>query len=64
MEIHSMTEYRSGGYWTWRMWRQGKLISGQGDYILGTRYNYFYNVGIREPRMTTDHQILMVKLRG
>ena len=64
MEIYSKTEYRLGGNWTWRMWREGKLISGKGDYILGTRYNYFYNVGIREPRIPIDHWVVLGELRG
>ena len=46
------------------MWREGRPISGWGDYILGTRRLYLYNVGIREPIMPTDHRMVLDELIG
>ena len=46
------------------MWRNWRPISGRGDYILGTDFRYFYNVGITEPRMSTDHWMILAKLKG
>ena len=37
---------------------------GQGDYILGTRQIYLYKVGIREPRIPTDHRMVLGELIG
>ena len=47
--------YRAEGNYTWRMWREGKPILGRGYYILGMAQRHFYTVGIREPRIPTDH---------
>ena len=47
-----------------RISREGRPILVQGDYILGTRQLDFYNVGIREPRMLTDHRMVLSKLIG
>ena len=47
------------GGWSCRMWRYRIPISGQGDYIIGTQRRDFYNVDIREPRMSTDHRIIL-----
>ena len=35
-----------------------------GDYILGTDRQDFYNVCIRDPRLFTDHQMILAELRG
>ena len=37
---------------------------GQGDYILWTTQQEFYNVGIKKPIMPTDHQMVLRKLIG
>ena len=37
---------------------------GRGDYILWTIQQEFYNVGIEEPRMPTDHRMVLRKLIG
>ena len=39
--------YRVKGGWPWRMWRDGRPITGRGCYILGTGCRYFYNICIR-----------------
>ena len=56
--------YRAERNWKWRMWREGKNISGRGDYILGTRQLDFYKVGIMEPRIPTDHRMVLYQLIG
>ena len=45
-----------------RIWREGKPILVRGEYILGTRQEDFYNVGIREPIMPTDHRMVLGEL--
>ena len=37
---------------------------GRGYYILGTGLLDFYKVGIREPRMPTDHRMVLGELIG
>ena len=39
-------------------------VTGRGDYILGTDHRDLYNVFIREPRVLTDHQIILAELKG
>ena len=56
-------KYFSEGNWTWRIWRDGRPISGQEDYILGTRDD-FSMVGLREPRTPTDHWMVLGVLLG
>ena len=56
--------YQVEGNWMWRMWREGKPISVRGDYISGMTQQDFYNVGIREPIMPTDHRIVLGVLIG
>ena len=46
------------------MWREGRPISGWGDYILGTTRREFYKLGFREPRMPIDHRMVLVELIG
>ena len=45
------------------MWRDGRPILGRGGYILGTDHKDFYNVGMKEPRMSTDHGIILADLK-
>ena len=37
---------------------------GRGNYIIGTEQRDFYNVCVREPRVLTDHQMILVELKG
>ena len=37
---------------------------GQGGSILYSDRGYFYNVSIRDPRVSTDHQMVLADLRG
>ena len=46
------------------MCRDRRYISGQGNYILGTHQRDFYNVGIREPIMPTDHRMIPAEIKG
>ena len=50
--------------WSWEMWRDWRPITGRGGYILGTDLRDFYNVCIREPRVSTDHHIILAELNG
>ena len=45
------------------MWREGRPISGRGDYILGTR-DEFSMVGLQEPITPTDHRMVLGLLCG
>ena len=46
------------------MWRYGRPIVVRGDYIIGTDRIDFYNIYIREPRVSMDHRIILVELKG
>ena len=37
---------------------------GRGYYIIGTDRRDFYNVGIKDLRMSTDHQMIQDELKG
>ena len=39
-------------------------ITGKGDYIIGTDCRDFYNVFIKELRVSEDHQIIPKELKG
>ena len=56
--------YRTEGNCTWRMWIEGILISGPGDYILGTTQQDFSMLDIREPIMPTNHWMVLGLLTG
>ena len=43
--------YRVEVGWSWRMWRDGRIILGRGDYIIGMYHRDFYKLGVSEPRM-------------
>ena len=45
------------------MWREGRPISGRGEYILGKRDD-FYMLGLREPRTPSDYRMVLGILRG
>ena len=46
------------------MWRDGRPIAGRGYYILVTDCRDFYNVGIMDPIIATNHRIILDKLEG
>ena len=48
--------------WTWGVCREGKPISGIGNYILGKGKLDLYKVGIREPRIPKYHRVVLVEL--
>ena len=56
--------YRGGGRWTWRMQREGRKVTGRGDYVLGTSRYTFFNTGVREARMHTHHRMVLAELQG
>ena len=39
-------------------------IMVRGAYIIGTDRRDFYNVCIREPRVSTDHRMILDELKG
>ena len=45
------------------MWREGIPITGRGYYILDSDCQYFYNISVREPRVSTDHRMILSKIR-
>ena len=36
----------------------------RGEYILGTNYIDFFNVGIRKPRVSTEHRMILDEPKG
>ena len=46
------------------MRRDGRPITGRGDYILGTELREFYYVYIKEPRVSMDHRMILAELKG
>jgi hypothetical protein len=53
--------YRDGA--TWRQTRQGEVVKGWCDYILGTKRRFFRKVVIRDPRcFSSDHFLVMGQL--
>ena len=46
-----------------RMWKQGRPITGRGDYILGMDRRDFYNVCIRESRLLVGHQMILAEIK-
>ena len=36
----------------------------RGDYIPGSDRRYFYNISIRELRVSTEHRMILAELRG
>ena len=52
-------QYRGAESWTWHMRQEGRQVTGRGDYILRSDRNSFVNLGVREARLHTDHQIIL-----
>ena len=52
-------QYRGKVNWTWQMRQEGRQVTGRGDYILRSDRNSFVNLGVREARLHTDHQIIL-----
>ena len=50
--------------WTWQMWREERPITGLEDYIFRSDRRNFINVGVRDPRVTTNHQMVLACLLG
>ena len=65
-KLHFMPSrrYRRKGGWS-GVCREmvGQLRAG-GGYILGTFCRYFYNVCIKEPRVLTEHRMILAELKG
>ena len=53
-----------GGCCTWRKWRNGSPITGKGGYVIGTYSRNLYNICMREPRLLTDHRMILAELMG
>ena len=65
MTAHFMPRrrYRGYGRWTWRMRREDCQVTWWGYCILCTNRNNFFNTGIREAYINTDHQMVLTLLR-
>ena len=46
------------------MQRDRRPIMGRGEYTLGFDQQELYNISIRRPRVSTDHQMILPKLKG
>ena len=46
------------------MWRDGRTTTVRGYYIIDTYCIDFYNVFIREPRVSTYHRMILSKIKG
>ena len=57
-------KYRGSVGWSWRMWRDKSPITSRGGYVLDTYCRYFYNFCTREPRVLTDHRMILAELKG
>ena len=62
--FYPMHRYRGESIWTWRMCRDGRHVTVRREYILGSDCWNFYNVIARETRSSTDHRVILAKLRG
>ena len=56
--------YREDGRWICRMRREDRHVTGRGDYILGMIRHTYFNVGVREARIHTDHWMVLAVLQG
>ena len=56
--------YRVWGQCNFKMHREGRQVTGRGDYFLGTAQGYFTNMGLRDPRIYTDHRLILAVIRG
>ena len=45
------------------MHQEGQQVTGLGVYVLRTDQNNFINVGLQEPRLHTDHWMVLEVLR-
>ena len=59
----TLDKYCGKKVWTWQMWREGRPIMGKVDYIFISDIWNFLNVGVREPRGTTNHRVLLACLQ-
>ena len=48
-------QYRGTGSWTWQMRREGRMVTGRGDYILSSDRDIFVKAGVQEARLHIDH---------
>ena len=56
--------YRGSGCWTWRMQREGRKVKGRGEYVLGTIRCTFFDAGVIEARVHTEHRMVLAELHG
>ena len=60
----SQRRYWGAGGWAWIMQRDGRQVTGRGDYILSTDRRIFFNAWIWETRHGTDHRLILAVLWG
>ena len=56
--------YRGAGGWMCSMQRDGKRVTGRGDYILSTDRRSFFNVWMQETSHDRDYRLILVVLQG
>ena len=59
---HFLTRMRYwvAGSWKWSMQREGKRVTGRGEYILSTDRSSFTSAELQETRHVTDHRTILV----
>ena len=56
--------YRGSGSWAWSTQREGRRVTGRGDYTLSTDRISFTNAGLRETHFVTDQRMTLTVLQG
>ena len=57
-------QYRGAGSWMWQLQREGRQVTGKGDYILSSDRDNFVNAGVREARLFTGDWMVLAVLQG
>ena len=70
-DMFSMTDhvvpqwwYRGEEIWTWRMQREGRQVTGRGEYALSADMCNFTNTGMGESLHSTDHMMILAVEQG
>ena len=59
----SRRKFRGRGRRAWQMQQEGRQVMGRGDYVVDMERGDFTNAGMREPRLHTDHRMIIVVIR-
>ena len=63
-QFTSSQGYRVWGLWTQKMHREGRKVTGRGEYVLGTAHREFKNMGLQDPRIPIDHRMMLSVISG